>query len=105
AKPAPSTAILAVIFVVQFEPAHDALVFVAALGREIEPGEGAHQPLTAPAIGGVGVKDVPALIAREDAGAVHVLAALDGLRAVIVERPAGVDVLLPKRHAEIISSG
>ena len=43
----------------------------------------------------------PLLVSGEDAGAVHVLAALDR-RAVIVDGAPGSDVLLRERHAEIV---
>jgi hypothetical protein len=67
---------------------------VAALGRKIEPHEGAHQILYPTGVGRVGVEDLATRVSGKDAGAHLVFAA--GRRAVIEDGAAGGDVLLLK---------
>jgi hypothetical protein len=82
------------------KPTAMVIEFMAALGREVEPHESAHQILYPTGEGCVGVEDFATLVSGKDASAHHVLAALDR-RAIIEDGVAGGDVLLLERHAEI----
>jgi len=56
------------VFIMMPHPIHD-LVFIAALGREVEVVVGADEDVEAAGVGGVGVEDVAGFVAIEDAQA------------------------------------
>ena len=67
---------------------------MAALGREVQPHESAHQIFNSTGIGRVSVKDFTTLVFGENAGAHHIFAALERDR-VVIEFGGTSDEVLP----------
>src|SRR5690606_17831512 len=91
------------ILVVKLHPAHGAVGFVPALGRQVEPVERAHQQLGAAMIGRVAVEDVAALVFYEYAQAEHIGGALDRRQAEVVKRTSGLAIICCERYAKIVA--
>src|SRR3546814_748913 len=88
--------------IVQSNPAHGAVGFIAALGGKVQPVERAHQQFGAAVVGRIGVEDVALLVFDENAHAEHVRAVADGGETIVVACTASGACFLRERNAEIV---
>ncbi|MNL53939.1 hypothetical protein D3C87_1772270 [compost metagenome] len=84
----------------KLHPFHD-LLFIAALGRQVQVVVGADQQVEAAGVGGVGMEDFAVVVAIKHAQAGEFFFAAVGF-FVVVGRLAGGDVFGPGGNTEVV---